>query len=91
MFLMGLKFALGLWVGLGALLTFAICAAALTGVVFQGSKQRKNADQRLISQAELAIAYRSKVLQNKVLVVVRYPSWIDKPTEPTHRKSEFTQ
>lgn len=91
MFLMGLKFALGLWVGLGSLLTLAICIGAFIGSVFQGSKERKKADQRLVSQAELAIAHRSKVLQSKVLVVLRYPSWIDEPKESTHRKSEFTQ
>ena len=91
MFLAALKFALGLWVGLGALLTLAICVAAFTGEVFQRKKERKKAHQRLVNQAELAIAHRNKVLRSKVLVVLRYPSWIDEPTKPTHRKSEFMQ
>jgi hypothetical protein len=91
MFLAGLKFALGLWVGVGALLTLAICIGALIGPVFQQKKERKKAHERLVNQAEVAIAHRNKVLRSKVLVVLRYPSWIDEPTKPTHRKSEFAQ
>ncbi len=91
MFLAGLKFALGLWVGLGTLLTLAICIGALIEPVFQRKEERKKAHQRLVNRAELAIAHRNKVLRSKVLVVLRYPSWADEWEESAHRRSKNMQ
>jgi len=86
MFLMGLKFTLGLMTGvfavLGIIVGFIVVAEGVTGE----RKKRRRADQRIVRQAETAIARR-----NHLFLGVRYPSWIDEPTESTHRKSEFKQ
>lgn len=89
MFLAGLKFALGLWVGLGTLLTLTICIGALTGPIFQRKKEREMAHQKLVGRAKLAIAHRNKVLRSNMLVVLRYPSWVDEPKESADSRSEY--
>jgi hypothetical protein len=86
MFLAGLKFALGLMTGVFAVFGIVVAFIVVTEWVMDGRKKRRRDHQGMIRQTEVANARR-----NHLFLLIRYPAWVDEPTESSHRKSEFTQ
>jgi hypothetical protein len=86
MFLAGLKFALGLMTGVGAVFGIIVVLIVVTEWVRGRNKKQRHSKHGMGDPARIALAR-----WNPVLLLIRYPAWVDEPTESEHRKSEFLQ
>jgi hypothetical protein len=86
MFPAGLKFALGLMTGMFTVFGFILGSMAVVRWAIEWRKNRGRSKRIIRVPARTATAHR-----NILLLTVWYPAWVDEPTEPVHRKSEFKQ
>jgi hypothetical protein len=86
MFLEGLKFALGLVTGVLAVFGIVVVLIVVTAWAHGRNKKLRRSKHGINDSARIAPGRRSPVL-----LLIRYPAWVDEPTESEHRKSEFMQ
>jgi hypothetical protein len=86
MFLEGLKFAVGLMTGVFAVYGIAVVLIVVTEWVRSRNKKQRRSKHGMSDPAKIVRACRTPVL-----LLIRYPAWVDEPTESEHRKSEFMQ
>jgi hypothetical protein len=86
MFLAGLKFAMGLMTGTIVVLGMIVGLMVVTEWVIGWWKKQKRNKHGIKNPIRIFPAP-----QNRVLLQVWYPSWVDEPTESEHRKSEYLQ
>ena len=84
MFMAGLKFAAGLMTGVLAVFGIVVGLMVVTEWVIGWRKKHRRSKHRMSDPARIALGRL-----NPVLLLIRYPAWVDKPTESAHRESEF--
>jgi hypothetical protein len=85
-FLVGLKFALGLITGLAAVFGIIVGILVVAEWARARNKKLRRNKHGIDDPAKISLGRR-----NPVLLRIRYPAWVDEPTESEHRKSEFMQ
>jgi hypothetical protein len=85
-FLAGLKFALGLITGLATVLGIVVGLMVVTEWVIGWRKKHRRSKHRMSDPARIVLGRL-----NPVLLLIRYPAWVDGPAESEHRKSEFVK
>jgi hypothetical protein len=86
MFLSGLKFVLGLMTGTIAVLGMIVGLMIVGEWVIDLRKKHRRSKHGIKNPVRI-----SPAPQNRVLLQVWYPSWVDEPTESEQRKSEYLQ
>jgi flagellar biosynthesis component FlhA len=85
-FLAGLKFALGLITGLAAVFGIVVGIIVVAEWACARSEKLRHNRYGMNDPAKIALGRR-----NPVFLRIRYPAWVDEPTESERRKSEFMQ
>ena len=83
-FLAGLKFALGLITGLAAVFGIVVGIIVVAEWARARNKKLRRNKHGIDDPARIALGRR-----NPVFLRIRYPAWVDEPTESERRKSEF--
>jgi hypothetical protein len=83
MFLAGLKFAVGLMTGVLAVFEIVVGLMVVTEWVIGWRKKHRRSKHGMSNPARVALAS-----QPPILLLIRYPAWVDGPAESEHRKSE---
>ena len=83
MFMAGLKFAAGLMTGVLAVFGIVVGLMVVTEWVIGWRKKHRRSKHGMSNPARVALAS-----QPPILLLIRYPAWVDGPAESEHRKSE---
>jgi heme/copper-type cytochrome/quinol oxidase subunit 2 len=83
MFLAGLKFAVGLMTGVLAVFGIVVGLMVVTEWVIGRRKKQRCSKHGVSNPARVVLAS-----QPPILLLIRYPAWVDGPAESEHRKSE---
>jgi len=86
MFLAELKFAVGLMTGVLAVFEIVVGLMVVTEWVIGWRKKHRRSKHGMSNPARVALAS-----QPPILLLIRYPAWVDGPAESEHRNSEFLQ